>query len=36
VRGRTVFLDGKVVGEKGWGQQAVAQYPGYASVRRAA
>jgi len=25
-----------VVGEKGWGQQAVAQYPGYASVRRAA
>jgi dihydroorotase len=28
VRGRTVYKDGKVVGEKGWGQQARAQYPG--------
>jgi dihydroorotase-like cyclic amidohydrolase len=28
VRGKTVFLDGKVVGEKGWGQQARASYPG--------
>ena len=28
VRGRTVFKDGKVVGEKGWGKQARAQYPG--------
>ncbi len=25
VRGRTVYLDGKVVGEKGWGRQAPAQ-----------
>jgi dihydroorotase (multifunctional complex type) len=28
VRGRTVYKDGKVVGEKGWGKQARAQYPG--------
>jgi dihydroorotase (multifunctional complex type) len=28
VRGRTVFKDGKVVGEKGWGRQASARYPG--------
>jgi dihydroorotase len=27
VRGRTVYRDGKVVGEKGWGRQARAQYP---------
>jgi dihydroorotase-like cyclic amidohydrolase len=27
VRGKTVYLDGKVVGEKGWGKQARAQYP---------
>jgi hypothetical protein len=27
VRGRTVFKNGKVVGEKGWGAQARAQYP---------
>ena len=25
VRGRTVYLDGRVVGEKGWGRQAVAR-----------
>jgi dihydroorotase (multifunctional complex type) len=28
VRGRTVYKDGKVIGEKGWGQQARAKYPG--------
>jgi dihydroorotase len=28
VRGKTVFKDGKVVGEKGWGRQARASYPG--------
>ena len=28
VRGRTVYKDGKVVGEKGWGRQAIAHYPG--------
>jgi dihydroorotase (multifunctional complex type) len=28
VRGRTVYKDGKVVGEKGWGKQARAKYPG--------
>ena len=28
VRGKTVFLDGKVIGEKGWGKQARASYPG--------
>jgi dihydroorotase len=28
VRGRTVYKDGKVVGEKGWGHQAAASYPG--------
>jgi dihydroorotase len=28
VRGRTVYKDGKVIGEKGWGKQARAQYPG--------
>jgi dihydroorotase len=28
VRGRTVYKDGKVVGEKGWGRQARARYPG--------
>jgi dihydroorotase len=27
VRGRTVYKDRKVVGEKGWGRQARAQYP---------
>ncbi len=27
VRGRTVYKDGEVVGEKGWGKQARAQYP---------
>ncbi len=27
VRGRTVYLDGKVVGEKGWGKQAKAARP---------
>ena len=27
VRGRTVYVDGKVVGEKGWGKQARARYP---------
>ena len=27
VRGRNVYVDGKVVGEKGWGRQARAQYP---------
>ena len=27
VRGRTVYLDGKVVGEKGWGKQALAVLP---------
>lgn len=27
VRGKTVYVDGKVVGEKGWGKQARAQYP---------
>jgi hypothetical protein len=27
VRGRTVYRDGKVVGEKGWGKQARARYP---------
>ncbi|MDX2142049.1 MAG: dihydroorotase family protein [Rhodospirillaceae bacterium] len=27
VRGRTVFQNGKVVGEKGWGKQARARYP---------
>ena len=27
VRGRTVYKDGEVVGEKGWGKQAVARYP---------
>jgi dihydroorotase-like cyclic amidohydrolase len=26
VRGRTVFKDGKVLGEKGWGKQAKAKY----------
>lgn len=26
VRGRTVYVDGKVVGEKGWGKQARARY----------
>src|SRR5262249_6290623 len=26
VRGRTVYLDGKVIGEKGWGRQARAKY----------
>ena len=28
VRGKTVYKDGVVVGEKGWGKQARAQYPG--------
>jgi dihydroorotase len=28
LRGKTVYLDGKVVGEKGYGKQATAQYPG--------
>lgn len=28
VRGRTVYENGKVVGQKGWGKQARAQYPG--------
>ena len=28
VRGRTVYKDGKVIGEKGWGRQARAHYPG--------
>jgi dihydroorotase len=28
VRGRTVYVDGKVVGEKGWGRIANAAYPG--------
>ena len=28
VRGRTVYLDGKVIGEKGWGRQAQATPPG--------
>jgi dihydroorotase len=28
VRGRTVYVDGKVVGEKGWGRIASATYPG--------
>ena len=28
VRGNTVYKDGKVVGEKGWGKQAPARYPG--------
>ncbi|MBO6538017.1 MAG: dihydroorotase family protein [Rhizobiaceae bacterium] len=28
LRGRTVFQDGKVVGEKGYGKQARASYPG--------
>ena len=36
VRGRTVYVDGKVVGEKGWGKQAVANYPGYQRVRKVA
>ncbi len=36
VRGRTVYLDGKVTGEKGWGKQAVATYPGYQRVRKVA
>jgi dihydroorotase len=27
LRGRTVFADGKVVGEKGYGKQATARYP---------
>jgi dihydroorotase len=27
VRGRTVYLDGKVLGEKGWGRQAWAKFP---------
>jgi dihydroorotase (multifunctional complex type) len=27
VRGKTVYADGKVVGEKGWGKQARAKYP---------
>jgi dihydroorotase-like cyclic amidohydrolase len=27
VRGRTVYRDGKVVGEKGWGRQARAKHP---------
>jgi dihydroorotase-like cyclic amidohydrolase len=27
VRGKTVYADGKVIGEKGWGKQARAQYP---------
>ena len=26
VRGRTVYKDGKVIGEKGWGKQALARY----------
>jgi len=30
VRGKTVYADGKVVGEKGWGKMAVASYPGTA------
>jgi len=28
VRGRTVYQNGKVVGEKGWGRQARAKHPG--------
>lgn len=40
VRGRTVYVDGKVVGEKGWGKQAIAKYPakypGTTAVKRAA
>ena len=27
VRGNTVYKDGEVVGEKGWGKQATARYP---------
>jgi dihydroorotase-like cyclic amidohydrolase len=27
VRGKTVYVDGKVVGQKGWGKQARAKYP---------
>ncbi len=32
VRGRTVYADGKVVGEKGWGKIASAVYPGVAQA----
>jgi dihydroorotase-like cyclic amidohydrolase len=28
VRGRTVYRNGKIIGEKGWGKQARAHYPG--------
>ena len=27
VRGKTVYIDGKVVGERGYGRQARAKYP---------
>ena len=36
VRGRTVYVDGKVVGEKGWGRQAMAKYPDSTAAKHVA